>query len=138
MSDFIDSNVLVYILLEQDPRFETALAILDQGPITSVQALNEMVSVARSKYRVDWPRLNAAVDLVGQLAAEIHPLLPEDNRRARRLAERYKLQWWDALIVATALRAGADRLITEDLQHGQVIEERLTVVNPFLEGSEAR
>jgi predicted nucleic acid-binding protein len=138
VSDFIDSNVLVYCLVRQDPRFERARAILDRGPITSVQALNEMVSVARAKYHVDWPELNAFTEAAVELLAEILPLLPEDNRRARRLAERYKLQWWDALIVATALRTGADRLITEDLQHGQVIEERLAVVNPFRDGSVAR
>jgi predicted nucleic acid-binding protein len=45
---------------------------------------------------------------------------------------RYHLNYWDALIVAAALLAGCDTLYTEDLQHGQVIEGRLTVVNPFL------
>ena len=131
MSDFIDSNVLIYSLLEDDPRFAAAIDILEQRPITSVQAVNEMVSVSRAKYRVDWPRLNRAVDLVEQLVSVIHPLLPEDNREARRLAERYKLQWWDSLLLAVALRTGASRFLSEDLQHGQVIEERLTVVNPF-------
>jgi predicted nucleic acid-binding protein len=134
VSDFVDSNVLIYCLLDGDARFETALGILGERPVTSVQVLNEMVSVARSKYRIDWPRLNAAVDLVAKAVTEIHPLLPADNREARRLAERYKLQWWDALIVATALRTGAARLLTEDMQHGQLIEGRLRVVNPFMAG----
>jgi predicted nucleic acid-binding protein len=42
------------------------------------------------------------------------------------------LTFWDALIVEAALRAGAGRLLTEDLQHGQRIEG-LTVENPFRE-----
>lgn len=133
MSDFVDSNVLVYCLLRHDPRFERARAILEQGPVTSAQAINELVSVARGKYGVDWAALNAFTDAAEELLGEIHPLLQQDNREARRLAERYRLQWWDALIIATALRVGAARLITEDLQHGQVIEGRLTVVNPFAE-----
>jgi predicted nucleic acid-binding protein len=41
--------------------------------------------------------------------------------------------FWDALIVEAALRAGARRLLTEDLQHGQRIGN-LTVENPFREG----
>ena len=133
MSDFVDSNVLVYCLLRHDPRFERARAILEQGPVTSAQAINELVSVARGKYGVAWAALNAFTDAAEELLAEIHPLLHQDNREARRLAERYRLQWWDALIIATALRVGAARLITEDLQHGQLIEGRLTVINPFQE-----
>jgi predicted nucleic acid-binding protein len=43
--------------------------------------------------------------------------------------------FWDALIVEAALTGGADRLLTEDLQHGQKIEG-LRVENPFLEAEE--
>ena len=46
--------------------------------------------------------------------------------------ERYRFSWFDSLIVATALEAGCETLFTEDLQHGQVIENRLTIFNPFL------
>jgi predicted nucleic acid-binding protein len=40
--------------------------------------------------------------------------------------------FFDSLIIAAALSAGCDRLYSEDLQHGQLIEG-LTIVNPFLE-----
>jgi predicted nucleic acid-binding protein len=53
--------------------------------------------------------------------------------QAAALAIRYQLSHWDALIVAAALLAGCDTLYSEDLQHGQVFDERLTVVNPFLD-----
>jgi predicted nucleic acid-binding protein len=49
---------------------------------------------------------------------------------ARRTGE-LSISFWDALIVEAALRSGADRLFTEDLQHGQVIEG-MRVENPFL------
>jgi predicted nucleic acid-binding protein len=49
---------------------------------------------------------------------------------ARRTGE-LSISLWDALIVEAALRSGADRLFTEDLQHGQVIEG-MRVENPFL------
>ena len=42
-----------------------------------------------------------------------------------------QLSYWDALIVETALEAGATTLLTEDLQHGQIIDT-LRVHNPFL------
>ena len=55
---------------------------------------------------------------------------PERYSRALELQERYRFSFWDALIVAAALEAGCTRLLTEDLQHGQVIEG-LRVENPF-------
>jgi predicted nucleic acid-binding protein len=45
--------------------------------------------------------------------------------------ERYEFSFYDSVIVASALRAENDMLYTEDLQHGQVIEQQLKVVNPF-------
>jgi predicted nucleic acid-binding protein len=50
---------------------------------------------------------------------------------AARRAGELSISFWDALIVEAALRSGADRLFTEDLQHGQVIEG-MRVENPFL------
>ena len=48
-------------------------------------------------------------------------------RRTRELSISFR----DALIVEAALKSGADRLFTEDMQHGQVIEG-MRVENPFL------
>jgi len=44
---------------------------------------------------------------------------------------RYHLSHWDALIIASAIHAGCDTVYSEDMQHGQVFDGRLTVVNPF-------
>jgi predicted nucleic acid-binding protein len=51
---------------------------------------------------------------------------------AMSIRDRYRFSWWDSLIVASALQAGCDELCTEDLQHGQIIDNRLSIVNPFL------
>ena len=50
---------------------------------------------------------------------------------AVRRSREFALSFWDALIVEAALKAGADRLFTEDLQHGQIIDG-LRIENPFL------
>ena len=47
------------------------------------------------------------------------------------LQKKYMLSYWDALIVASALEANCSQLITEDLQNGMVIENTLTVHDPF-------
>ena len=49
------------------------------------------------------------------------------------LRERYRFSWWDSLIVASALETECELLYTEDMQHGQVIENRLRIINPFLD-----
>jgi len=51
---------------------------------------------------------------------------------ASELRERYSFSFWDSLIVASARYAGADFLLTEDMQHGQVIDGDLQIVNPFI------
>ena len=53
------------------------------------------------------------------------------HTEASALARSYGLDFYDVLIVAAALEAGCDTLLTEDLQAGQRIEG-LTVVNPFV------
>ncbi len=50
--------------------------------------------------------------------------------KAIEAMRRYRLSFWDSLIVQAALRGGAAILYTEDLQHGRVIET-LAVQNPF-------
>jgi predicted nucleic acid-binding protein len=47
------------------------------------------------------------------------------------LQSRYRMSWYDALIVCAAQQAGCNTLYSEDLQHGQRFGS-LRVVNPFL------
>ena len=53
---------------------------------------------------------------------------------ALALRNRYGFSFWDCQIAAAALVAGCTILLTEDLQHGQLLDERLRVVNPFSGG----
>lgn len=48
------------------------------------------------------------------------------------IQSRYRLSFWDALIVQAALRGGATVLLSEDLAHGQAIQG-VTIQNPFAE-----
>jgi predicted nucleic acid-binding protein len=54
-------------------------------------------------------------------------------RQAWGIAERYLYGHFDSLIVASALSAGCSVLYTEDLQHGQVVDGQMTIVDPFRE-----
>ena len=55
----------------------------------------------------------------------------ETHEKALRIAERYGVSIYDALIVSAALLANCKTLHSEDMQDGQVIERQLTIRNPF-------
>jgi len=54
-------------------------------------------------------------------------------REAMKLAVRYQLSHWDALIVAAAIQASCDLIYSEDMQHEQVFDDRVSVKNPFID-----
>ena len=52
-------------------------------------------------------------------------------RRASEIEERYRLSFWDALIIAAAVEGRVDQILTEDLKAGETIEG-IQIVNPFI------
>jgi predicted nucleic acid-binding protein len=61
-----------------------------------------------------------------------HPVTVEAHDRAIEVAERDQFSVCDSVIVASALLADCTTLYAEDLQHRQVIERQLTIINPFV------
>jgi len=59
------------------------------------------------------------------------PITIETHEAGIGLAERYRLSVYDAMIAASALANGCDRLWSEDMQSGMVIERKLRILNPF-------
>jgi predicted nucleic acid-binding protein len=62
---------------------------------------------------------------------ELHTVNTGTIKKAIEIKIKYKFSFWDSLIVASALENRCNILYTEDLQHGQVIETTLKIVNPF-------
>ena len=130
--DFLDTNILIYAALQPDGRSEQARHVVAQGGVISVQVLNEFASVASRKLRKPWPEVERALLAIRSLFPDPRPLTATTHDSALDLAGRLGCQFYDALILASALEAGCDTLLTEDLQHGQRIEGRLTIRNPFV------
>jgi hypothetical protein len=59
------------------------------------------------------------------------PLTVDTYDRGIEAAERYKFSLYDSMVAASALRSGCKIPYSEDLQHRQVFDEQLTVINPF-------
>jgi predicted nucleic acid-binding protein len=132
MRPFLDTNVLVYAILSDDPRRAAAERIIDAGGTISVQVLNEFTSVARGKLKRPWIKIEATLQLIKSKVDRIRSLTVATHDRASALARDHGYSFYDALIVAAALEAGCDALLTEDMQDGRTING-LTIRNPFLE-----
>jgi predicted nucleic acid-binding protein len=136
-SDFFDTNVILYLLSEDAAKADRALALLASGGTVSVQVLNEAASVARRKLDLDWDKIRELLGTVRSLCP-VRALTVEVHELALRLAARYRLPFYDALIAASALEAGCTTLWSEDFQDGQVLDERLRICNPFPAGTAQR
>ena len=133
MSDrgFFDSNVLVYVVGQEDARTETAEALLAGGGVISVQVLNELANVLRKKLGLSWEKIGETLAAIRTLCSPPLPLTIETHDAGLRIAAKYGYSVYDGLLVAAALEAECDTLYSEDLQDGQVIEGRLTIRHPF-------
>jgi predicted nucleic acid-binding protein len=133
-ADFFDTNILIYAVMGGDPRSVIANDALAQGGTISVQVLNEFTNVARRKYRRSWPEIIGALADIRALCSPPLPLTAATHERAVALAAAHSLAFYDALIIASALGAGCNTLLSEDMQHGQVIDGRMIIRNPFQVG----
>jgi predicted nucleic acid-binding protein len=128
---FIDSNIVLYLLSADAAKADRAEAVIAAGGSISVQVLNEVTSVIRRKLGMNWAETDEV--LAGLRAAcPVEPLTTQTHDTGRRLAERYGLSVYDAMIAAAALLAGCNRLYSEDMQHGLLIDRQLRVCNPFI------
>ena len=135
MSDaesFFDTSVLLYMLSSETAKADRVESLLAASGVISVQVLNEFAAVAIRKLAMPLDDVREILDTVRSMC-HTAPLTVDDHDRAGLVLERYKFSFYDSVIVASALRAGCKILYTQDLQHGQVIDQRLRVVNPFLE-----
>jgi predicted nucleic acid-binding protein len=123
-----DTNILLY-LAGDDAKADVSLKLLTEGGIINPLVLTEAVRVARKKWRWTWP---ATKDLVATIRANTVclPMGCDAHERGVRYAERYKLQIFDATIIAAAVLADCTTLYSEDMHDGLKIDG-LTVWNPF-------
>jgi predicted nucleic acid-binding protein len=128
--NFIDTNVLVYLASGEPEKADQAEHVVSRGGTISVQVLNELANVARRKMKLSWEETNEWLSTLRRLLTVV-PLTVESHDVGVRLAQRYQLSIYDAMIVASALEAGCDTLWTEDLHGGAVFDDSLRVVSPF-------
>jgi len=134
---FLDTNIFVYTFDRTAAAKSRRAAHLIRDAVTtrkgivSYQVVQEFFNLALRRFAQPLTIPEAEQ----YLAAVFRPLLavhssPALMSEALHLTSRYRLSWYDALIVAAAMESGCNVLYSEDLQHGQKFGE-LRVENPF-------
>ena len=126
----LDTNILVYAF-EAGARRERAMQLLNDEAILSVQTLNEYAHSVRRKYGRPWKEIARDLDAIRETVGGVVPITDSDNRAALRIVQRYKLSFYDSLLLAVALEQRLERLYSQDMHHGLVIDDRLRIVDPF-------
>ena len=132
---FVDTNVLVYAYdRDSGSKHEVAKKLLsDLWPekigVLSPQVLHEFYVTVTREITLPLPQ-EAARRVVNTYAVWCVETSAADIVAAFRIEDEARNSFWDALIVASAVRAGAARIFTEDLNAGQLISG-IRIENPF-------
>lgn len=137
MSDrtFVDTNVLIYAHdVDAKTKHELAKAVLRQlwsgrTGVLSLQVLQEFYVNVTRKIASPLP-LDVARLVVHSYALWCVETTPAEIETAFRIEDESRIGFWDALIVASAAKCGAVRILSEDLNAGQRIAG-IRIENPF-------
>jgi predicted nucleic acid-binding protein len=138
MSDktFVDTNILIYAHdADAQSKHLIAKRVLrelweDRNGILSPQVLQEFYVNVTRKIAHPIPKESARL-VVGAYFIWCSDMTPAELSAAFRIEDEYRIGFWDALIVASAVSSGATRILSEDLNHGQNISG-VVITNPFV------
>jgi predicted nucleic acid-binding protein len=134
MSDrvFLDSNIIVYSYSNTEiDKQEAARKILSESnSFISTQVLQELCNIITRKFKFSYQQASVAVKESRQ-NNNLHINTESTILQACQIAEKYGFSFYDSMIVSAAIESNCTTLYSEDLQDGQIIEEKVTVKNPF-------
>jgi len=128
----LDTNILIYNHgFDGEAKQIIADGFLDNTPVISAQVISEYLNVMK---RISKMGKRELMEMCAEWLEDCHvqPVRLSTINRARHLIEKYDFQLFDSIIVASALEAGCNILYSEDMQHGQLIDGTLKILNPFL------
>ena len=141
MNCSFDTNILVYTVgPPADVRRVRARDLIVRGmrngnAVLILQSLAEFSSVTTRKLGIGADAIQRRVQAWSNVIP-VQPAAQEDLVVALQILRDHGLAFWDALLCATAIRAGVEYLFTEDLQDGRSLFG-LAVVNPFISENNA-
>jgi len=136
---FFDTNIFVYAYTSNDEQKHNTILELfvnlkaeNLHLCISSQVLNEFYAVETIKYKAEHSEIVGYVKAMSKNFS-VFGVTKDTSLYALELKEKYHYSWWDSLVLASALENGCQIVYSEDMQHGQIIENSLKIINPFLE-----
>ena len=131
---FLDSNVVIYAYCNNkaDKQKKAKQLFAEKAVVISTQVLQETANTLYKKFNVDFNTVRLLLNECVRNATAFHVNTHETILKACIIAEVYQFSFYDSLIISSALEADCHILYSEDMQHNQVIEKKLKIINPFL------
>jgi predicted nucleic acid-binding protein len=131
---FLDTNFIIYLYSEDEPKKqEIAQGILNRHYcVISTQIMNEASNVWFKKYGWSGIIIEQHLDNIENICDFTAEIQRRTINKAIMLKERYNYSYYDCLMLASALENNCDFLYSEDMNDGQIIENKLRIVNPFI------
>jgi predicted nucleic acid-binding protein len=130
---FFDTNILVYLYSIDEPEKQQAALKqieLAENRWISTQVMSELTNTLRKKFNLEYKQIGNVLTEI-QASFQVTAVQPKTIECALRIAESYRYSYYDSLIVAASLEKSCSVLYSEDMQHQQIIDQQLTIVNPF-------
>ncbi|MGB3507812.1 MAG: PIN domain-containing protein [Microcoleaceae cyanobacterium] len=103
-----------------------------EGIVISSQVINQVCSILKRKMGFNEEQIFNLIESFERR----YQIVPVDLlvvKNASKLRQQYSFSFWDGLIIASALEAGASILYSEDMQDGLLVAGTLEIINPFKE-----
>jgi len=133
---FVDSNIWIYAATQSeeappDTRHDAARQLIESiEPYLSTQVINEVSINLIRKFRFSEAHIQNLIRSFYQKYT-VYSLDADILLKASTLRTRYRLSFWDSIIVGTALQHQCHILYTEDMADNLMVNDVLTIVNPF-------
>ncbi|RYE18497.1 MAG: PIN domain-containing protein [Sphingobacteriaceae bacterium] len=130
---FLDSNILIYTYSATEPEKQLIARklVIDNLTFISTQVLQELCNIVTRKFKFNY---FDAVKVIQECSRNsfVHINSETTILQACSIAEKSGYSFYDCMIISAALESDCATLYSEDLHNGHLIDEKLTIKNPFV------
>ncbi len=135
---FLDTNILIYAFDKSEARKQVISKSLFRNLSTNseicinAQVINEFIVIVTKKIQntISFDKVKNYIEFFSRTMS-VFKLEIATSLKAIELKSKYHFSYWDSLIIASALENDCKTLYSEDMQHSQLIENPLQIINPF-------
>ena len=136
---FFDTNMFIYIYSNDEPQKKeiSQKTVKEYDCIISTQVLNEFSNVCLKKFNKTTEEVELALNEIIENST-VSLIDNHTTKQTLRIHKQYGYNYYDCLIIVSALNSNCEYLITEDMVDGQIIDKKLTIVNIYSESNKKK